>query len=128
MIIYSLRCYEVNIQRVAEFAAGFREGGLVYESFRHFPGHIHTDLLFGIQNTHGCRQLLSISFYTSIESLLRAENSDEMQAVVRWLQQRMNHCYHLGAFSFFPTQGLEIVSMEIAGQSCTEFTRSEVQT
>lgn len=127
MIIYSTWRYEVDASQLADFGDAFRAGGILYESLRRIPGHIHTDLLNGTENPSCSNRLLSISFFTSMEALLRAKQSVEMQSVVRWLQQRTSHCYYLGVFSFLPTPEAGIPCAEIAEQSGTEFTLWEVQ-
>lgn len=126
MIIYSLWFYEVEAHHLADFVAAFREDGILYERLRRLPGHIHTDLLSGTENPSGCRRLLSISFFTSFEALLRAESSAQMRALAHWLRERTTQCIPLGTFSHFPRPGAEIPSTKTLDQRRKEITPMEV--
>ena len=125
MTIYSLWFYEVDGHRVADFVTAFREGGILYESLARIPGHIHTDLLAGVQNVSGSCRLLSISFFTSFEALSRAEQSAQMRAFANWLRERTKQCIHLGTFSHFPRPEAGIPSAKTLDQQRIEITPME---
>ena len=126
MIIYSLWLYEVDACYLADFVTAFRESGVLYESLRHIPGHLHTDLLGGMGNPSGRCRLLSISFFTSFEALLRAESSAQMRAHAHWLRERTMHCIPLGTFSHFTRPEAGIPSARTLDQLHTEFTPMDV--
>lgn len=126
MITYSLWLYEVDASHLANFGTAFREGGIVYESLGRIPGHIHTDLLGGTTNPPGYCQLLSISFFTSIESLLCAQQSAQMRTFVLWLHEQTARSIHIGTFSLLHNSDAEIPSVKIAGHAGTEITPREV--
>lgn len=125
MIIYSLWFYEVEASHLANFVTAFREGGILYERLRRIPGHIHTDLLNGTENLPGSCRLLSISFFTSFEALLRAESSAHMRAHAHWLRERTKQCIYLGTFSHFPRPEAGIPSAKTLDQQRTEITPME---
>lgn len=125
MIIYSLWFYEVEAHRLADFVAAFREGGILYERLRRLPGHIHTDLLSGTENPSGCCRLLSISFFTSFEALLRAEHSAQVQVLAHWLRERTKQCLFLGTFSHFPKPEAGTPSVKTLDPQSTEITPME---
>lgn len=127
MIIYSLWFYDVDARHLADFVTTFREGGSFYESFRRIPGHIHTDLLAGVQNVSGSCRLLSISFFTSFEAQSRAEQSAQMRAFAHWLHLRTRQCIHLGTFSHFPGPEAETPSRQTLDQPHTAFTPMDIQ-
>ena len=125
MIIYSLWFYEVDACHVTDFVAAFRESGIFYERLRRLPGHIHTDLLRGAEIEPGSCRLLSISFFTSIEDLLRAEHSAQMRALADWLRERTKQCIFLGTFSPFPWPEAGIPSAETLDRQRAEITPME---
>lgn len=127
MIVYSLWFYEVDACHLADFAAAFRKGGSFYERLRCLPGHIHTDLLRGAESLPGIYRLLSISFFTSFEALLHAEQSARVQGGTCWLQQRAKQCIPLGTFSHFPRPEAGIPSVETLDPQRTEITSIEGQ-
>jgi hypothetical protein len=127
MIIYSLWFYDVDARHLADFVTTFREGGSFYESFRRIPGHIHTDLLTGVQNVSGSCRLLSISFFTSFEAQSRAEQSAQMRAFAHWLHLRTKQCIHLGTFSHFPRPEEGTPSRQTLDQPHTAFTPMDLQ-
>lgn len=126
MIVYSLWLFEVDASNLSGFETAFREGGLVHESFRRIPGHIHTDLLSRIENPRAYCRLLSISFFTSIEEILRAGQSAEMRAFAHWLQERTKQCIHLGTFSLQPRSEAEIPAVTTVAHSSTDSALREI--
>ncbi|MGC8549419.1 MAG: hypothetical protein ACP5M4_06940 [Acidobacteriaceae bacterium] len=64
MITCSLWLYEIDARNLANFVSAFSENGLLYESFRRMPGHIHTDLLKGadtVSSTNRLAQMLLLA-------------------------------------------------------------------
>lgn len=115
MIIYALWLYDVDADHLAEFQAALRENGMWGRSFRRISGHIHTDLLGKTENPRRSRRLLSISFFASLDALLLAEHSSEVQAFVRWVHERTKLCLYLGTFSVLPEPEMQVVSVGHAG-------------
>ena len=83
----------------------------MHESSRRVPGHIHTDLLTRIQNPPNCCRFLSISFFTSIEEMLRRTVGRDAQVFAHWLQERTKQSIHLGTFSLQLKSEVEIPSV-----------------
>ena len=108
MITYSLWLYELDSRHISDFAAAFRERGTVYELLRQIPGHIHTDILKRFEIPSGTSRILGISFFTSVEASLYAEQSPEKRLLNHWVREHASHCFHLGIFSFLPTAEAEI--------------------
>lgn len=125
MIIYSPWLFEVGASYLSDIETAFREGGIVHESFRRIPGHIHTDLLSRIENPPGRCRLLSISFFSSTEAMLHARQSTEMRAFAHWLHERTKQCIHLGTFSLQPKSEGEIPSIMTALTLSTDFALKE---
>ena len=128
MIIYAVWLYDVDADRLAEFQAAFREGGIWYRSFRRLSGHIHTDLLGRTDPLQGSPRLLSISFFTSMDALLVAERSAEVQACVLWVHERASLSVYLGTFSFLPAPDLESTSAICTAQPSRAAAVEEVRT
>jgi len=126
MITYSLWLYEIDTRNLANFVSAFSENGLLYESFRRMPGHIHTDLLKGADTVSSTNRLLSISFFTSVEDCFHSERSTQMRVITRWLQDRTNRCFQLVIFSMVPKPQREFPSETTPNQPSTPFTPGEL--
>lgn len=98
-MIYALRLYTVQTERIPTFVAAFNIGGLWTETRHLQPGYLHTDLL---RNPLQPSRFISIEFWTSLRSLLAAQRSPQFRSVVRWLQRQALASEHIGVFTFPP--------------------------
>lgn len=99
MILYAVYLFELPSRKACGFVQAFRDR---WSTLGKIPGHIHTDLLEDSFHSRLLSRFLSISFFTSLEAMQRAERSTEMQTFLRWGRGETTLCVELGTFSFPP--------------------------
>jgi hypothetical protein len=69
---------------------------------RRLPGHLFTHLLRRTINPHSHSGFLTLTFFTSMDAILRAQGSADVQEFIRWLHEHSSLCLHMGIFTFLP--------------------------
>jgi hypothetical protein len=97
-MIYSVHLYVARPTRESFFIHSMRTGGAYCELARRMvPGFMGVDLL---RNHQDACEFLCLTFYTSLEKYLAAQNSSAQAALTRFLAKLTTFSSHLGTFSF----------------------------